>query len=250
MFEGALQSQTAVVTGGSRGLGRDIARHLSTAGAYVFVGYRRREREARQTLEGIESAGGEGSLLAVDVRDRVGLRDAFAQAHDERAGIDLLVNNAALCRDNHFPLLGDDDWDEVIETNLTGVINCCRAAVRPMLRRGRGVIVNVASVAGVRASPGQANYAASKGGVIALTRTLGRELAPKGIRVNAVVPGLLATGMGERLDRRIAEQRRAQIPLARFGEGVEVARVVTFLASDAASYLVGQSIIVDGGMTL
>ncbi len=250
MFEGVLEGRTAFVTGASRGLGRDIALDLSAAGAFVFVGYRRRDREARKTLDLIEKSGGEGHLMAVDVRDREALGDTFERASDVRPEIHVLVNNAAVSRDNFFPLLGDDDWDEVIDTNLKGVINCCRAAVRVMLRGGGGAIVNVASIAGLRASPGQANYAASKGGVLALTETLARELAPRGIRVNGVVPGFLGTGMGERLDRRVAEKRRAQIPLGRFGDGAEVARVVTFLASDAASYVVGQSIVVDGGITL
>ena len=166
------------------------------------------------------------------------------------AGVDVLVNNAAVLRDQLFPMLSPPEWDDVLAVNLTGAYHCCHAALRFMLRRQRGAIVNVSSIAALRASPGQANYAAAKGGVLSLTTTLAAELAPRGIRVNAVVPGILTTGMGERLDRRVVEERRARIPLGRFGDGDEVARAVLFLASDDASYIVGQSLVVDGGLSL
>ena len=153
-------------------------------------------------------------------------------------------------RDALFALMDRADFDEVIATNLTGTWHCCRAVIRGMLARRAGAIVNVASVAGVRASPGQANYAASKAGVLALTRTLAAEVAARGVRVNAVVPGLFAGGMGERLDRRVLDARRAAIPSGRLGGPPELARAVLFLASDDASYVVGQALAVDGGLSL
>ena len=213
------------------------------------VGYRVRKDDAERTLGEITANGGTGMSLALDVRDPKSVEASVAEfARD--AELDVLVNNAALMRDQLFAMMSAEQWEQVIAANLTGTYHCCRAAVTRMMARRRGAIVNVASVAGLRASPGQANYAASKGGILALTGTLAAELARFGIRVNAVVPGLLTTGMGQRLDRRVAEDRLAAIPLGRFGAADEVARAVLFLASDDASYIVGQNLVVDGGLSL
>ena len=244
-FEG----KSVLVTGASRGLGRGIAEAFGREGARVGVGYRVRKDDAERTLGEITANGGTGMSLALDVRDPKSVEASVAEfARD--AGLDVLVNNAALVRDQLFAMMSAEQWEQVIGANLTGTYHCCRAAVTRMMARRRGAIVNVASVAGLRASPGQANYAASKGGILALTGTLAAELAQFGIRVNAVVPGLLSTGMGQRLDRRIAEDRLTAIPLGRFGAADEVARAVLFLASDDASYIVGQSLVVDGGLSL
>ena len=162
----------------------------------------------------------------------------------------MVVNNAGIAADELFPVMQRESWRQVLATNLDGTFNVCRAVARPMMGKKRGAIVNVASIAGQRASVGQVNYAASKGGVLALTQSLAAELAPRGIRVNAVVPGLCSTGMAEALDRRVLEARRAHIPLGRPGTGEEIARAVLFLASDDASYIVGQALVVDGGLTL
>jgi 3-oxoacyl-[acyl-carrier protein] reductase len=241
--------RTVIVTGASRGLGRAIALAFAAEGAHVYVGYRSREHEARATLAELEGAGGRATLLAFDVTDGAAVAAAFARVSSERDGIDVLVNNAGLARDNLVPLMSEADWSEVIDVNLRGAFACTRAALGAMMARGRGAIVNVASVAGLRASPGQASYSASKGGLIALTRTLAAELGPRGIRVNAVVPGLLATGMAARMDRRRLEERVGQIPLRRVGTAEEAARAVLFLASDDAAYITGQALAVDGGLT-
>jgi 3-oxoacyl-[acyl-carrier protein] reductase len=242
--------KTVVVTGASRGLGRAIAVAFAGEGAYVYVAFRNRADDAAQTLELMAGVGGPGAALPFDVRDRDAVTEAFARVQRERAGLDVLVNNAGLARDALFPLMGADDWQEVIDVNLSGTFACTSAAVRLMLVRRTGAIINVASAAGIRAAVGQVNYSASKGGVLALTRSLAAELAPRGVRVNAVVPGLLSTGMAARLDHRIAAEQRARIPLGRPGSAEEVARAVLFLASDDASYIVGQCLPVDGGLTL
>lgn len=187
-------------------------------------------------------------MVPMDVRDGASVRAAvteFATA----GGLHIVVNNAAIVRDQLFPMLTTQEWEDVVSVNLTGTYHVSHAAL-PYLIRTRGCIVNVASVAGIRASPGQANYSATKGGVLSLTTTLAAELALRGVRVNAVVPGVLSVGMGERLDHRLAERRRAAIPLGRFGTGDEVARAVLFLASDDAAYIVGQHLVVDGGLSL
>ena len=246
---GRFAGQSVLVTGASRGLGRAIAHAFGREGARVGIGYRTRREDAEQTLGLVRAAGGDGILLAMDVREPSTITSAV-EGFSSESGLDVLVNSAAMVRDNLFPMMSVEDWDHVTSVNLNGIFHCCRAVVKGMIARRRGAIVNVASVAGFRASPGQANYAASKGGVISMTATLAVELARFRIRVNAVVPGLLSTGMGERLDRRIVERRRAEIPLARLGDGAEVARAVLFLASEDASYIVGHCLVVDGGMSL
>jgi 3-oxoacyl-[acyl-carrier protein] reductase len=244
-FEG----KAALVTGASRGLGRGIATALAAEGAFVFLGHRAHAAEAEAALGELRAAGGDGALIAIDVRRPGEVEAAFEKAL-ARGPLDVLVNAAGVARDAPFALASRADLDEVLETNLAGTWACCRAAVRGMLARRAGAIVNVSSVAGLRASPGQAGYAASKAGILALTRTLAAEVAGKGVRVNAVVPGLFAAGMGERLDRRIVEARRAAIPAGRLGAPGELANAVLFLASDEASYVVGQALVVDGGLSL
>jgi len=245
--------KSVVITGASRGLGRAIAVAFAREGARVGIGFRSRETDAELTLDCITGTGGRAELLKFDVRDDAAAHSAIG-GFAKRGGLDVLVNNAATLRDQWFALLSPSDWNDVVATALTGTYNCTRAALPHLLRRSEdgppgGCIVNVSSVAAIHASPGQTNYAAAKGGIVALTRTLAVELAPRGVRVNGVIPGVLSTGMGERLDRRVAEQRRAEIPLGRFGRAEEVAEAVLFLASEESAYIVGQSIVVDGGLT-
>lgn len=246
----ACEGQTVLVTGASRGLGRTIGKAFAAEGAFVGLGYYRSERGACETLEEIRAAGGDGALVRADVRDADQVAAAFQAFLSDRDHIDVLVNNAGIVDDKPFAMMSADSWSDVLETNLGGAFNCSRAVVRSMMARGRGAIVNLGSVAGSFGSPGQANYAASKGGILAFTKTLAAELAPKGIRVNAVLPGLIDEGMVRRMDRRLADERRGHIPLGRFGTADEVAAAVLFLASRKASYITGQHLVVDGGLTV
>lgn len=243
------KDKTVLVTGGSQGLGKDIALAFAAEGGFVFVGYRSHDEEAKDLIKVIRGQGGDGAALKIDVRDANGVEGAVKEVIATRKRIDVLVNNAGIARDTFFPLMGTEDFDEVVASNLGGTFRCCRAVVRPMMAQKSGVIVNVSSVSGVYAIPGQANYAASKAGIIGFTKVIAAELAPRGIRVNAVLPGLLSTGMAVRMDPRMVEKRKSAIALGRFGTGQEVAQVILFLASDAASYVVGQAIIVDGGLS-
>jgi 3-oxoacyl-[acyl-carrier protein] reductase len=242
--------KVVVVTGGSRGLGRTLAGTFAREGAHVIVGYRSRERDAVATVEEVRAGGGTATALAFDVTDSTATAKAFDTVRADIGAVDVLVNNAGVARDNLLPMMSDDDFDQVVDVNLRGAFVCCRAVVKPMIARGEGVIVNVASVSGLRGSPGQASYSASKGGLLALTRSLAAELAPRSIRVNAVVPGYLATGMAARMDRRKLDEGIARTPLGRAGTADEVARAVLFLASPDASYIVGQALAVDGGLSL
>lgn len=241
--------KTVIVTGGSQGLGRDIAMAFAAEGAFVFVGYRAHDEEAIAAVQLMKDRGGDGAALKIDVRDAAKVEVAIKEVLASRKRIDVLVNNAGIARDTYFALMGPEEFDEVVTANLGGTFRCCRAVVRPMMAQKSGVIINISSVSAVYPIPGQANYAASKAGIVGFTRTIAAELAPRGIRVNAVLPGLLSTGMALRMDPRMIEKRKAAIALGRFGTGEEVAQVVVFLASDAASYIVGQSILVDGGLS-
>lgn len=241
---------TGLVTGASQGLGKHIAKVFAEEGAFVGIIYRSSDDKANQLLEEIRADGGNGVLIKLDIGNFEDVETSIQAFIKDHGKIDFLVNNAAVLDDGPFATMSSEKWTSVIETNLTGAFNCSRAVVRPMLSKRNGSIINISSVAGISASPGQVNYSASKGGLISMSRSMAYELAPHGIRVNTVVPGLVLEGMMQKLDRRIAESYRKRIPLARFAKSHEISSVVTFLASKEASYIIGQSIVVDGGLTL
>lgn len=245
-FRGA----TAIVTGASRGLGRHIAEALASEGAWVALGCRRRVGDAAAALESIRAAGGDGVVAAFDVRDPEGVRRAVDDVLSTRGAIDVAVHCAGVARDGFVATSTVDDIEDVLRTNLHGAMHLARAVARPMMAARRGAVVFVTSIAGMRASAGQASYSASKGGLIALTMTLASELGPCGVRVNAIAPGLIAAGMVERLPQRIVEARREAIPLRRLGRPDEVARAALFLASEDASYITGHTLVIDGGLSL
>jgi 3-oxoacyl-[acyl-carrier protein] reductase len=239
-----------LITGASRGLGRSMAEAFGAEGAYVVVHYQARTHEAEAALAAVRAKGGDGELLRLDLRDRAALVDGLGVLVSRRGAPEVLVNNAAVLHDGMAATLPFDDFDEVLAVNLAGLFACCRALARPMIARRSGAIINVSSISVRLTRPGQAAYAASKAGVLALTRTLAVELAPSGIRVNAVIPGLFDAGMGARLDARVSAGLRARIPLGRLGTGGELAAAVLFLASPEASYIIGHELVVDGGLSL
>ncbi len=244
-----LAGQGALVTGAGRGIGRAVALALAGEGARVAVNYARRGAEAEETAAAIRAAGGEAEVIQGDVSRPEDCRRLVEAAAARWGGLHILVNNAGITRDTLLLRMRDEDWEEVLATNLGGVFRCTREAARIMLRQRSGRIVNVASVAAFAGNPGQANYAAAKAGVIAFTRVVARELGSRGVTVNAVAPGYIETDMTRPLPERLKEEVLARVPLGRFGSPADVAAAVLFLVSPAAGYITGQTLVVDGGLT-
>ncbi len=245
-----LEDRAALVTGASRGIGRAAALALSRAGSRVAVNYSASKEAALGVVEEIKSAGGEAFAVQADVSRAADAAKMVSEVLERYGRLDILVNNAGITRDNLLLRLSEDSWDAVLDTNLKGVYNCLRAAARPMLRQRFGRVVNLASVAGLMASPGQVNYSAAKAGVIALTRTLAREFGSRNITVNAVAPGFIETDMTRELPGEARESYLKRIALERFGRPEEVAEVIVFLVSPAAGYITGQTVVVDGGLSI
>jgi 3-oxoacyl-[acyl-carrier protein] reductase len=238
----------AIVTGGARGLGRAIAETLSACGAKIALFDVNAEALA-ETVAAIRQAGGTAEAFVGDVTDSQRVNQVVEEVVARLGSLEILVNNAGITRDSLVVRMKDDQWDAVLAINLRGTFLFTRAAARPMLKGKRGRIINIASVSGLMGNPGQANYSASKAGVIGLTRTVARELASRGITVNAVAPGFIATEMAAKLGEDVLEQVKSQTPLGRLGDPQDVADAVLFLASEAASFITGHVLVVDGGLS-
>ncbi len=245
-----LVGRTAVVTGASGGLGRAIALALAAEGAKVIAGYARNSEAVEALVKEISDRGGVAFAVKADVSVPVEADALIREALERGGAVDILVNNAGIKRDTLLMRMKEEDWDSVIRTNLTGIFNCTKAATRPMVKARFGRIVNIASVAGLAGNAGQANYSAAKAGVIGFTKAVARELASRGITVNAIAPGAIAAGMVEDLPPEVKEAFINQIPLARLGRPEDVAAAVVFFASEGAQYITGQTLAVDGGMTM
>jgi 3-oxoacyl-[acyl-carrier protein] reductase len=244
-----LQGQVAIITGASRGIGRAIALELASYGANVVVNYASSSDAAESLVTEITAAGGQAFALQADVAKSDQVDSLFKTVIDKFKRIDILVNNAGITRDTLLLRMKLEDWQAVIDLNLTGVFLCTRAASKVMLKQRSGRIINIASVAGQMGNPGQANYSAAKAGVIGFTKTVAKELAPRGITVNAVAPGFITTDMTSHLGNN--EEILKYIPLGRYGQPEEIAGMVRFLAADpAAAYITGQVFNVDGGMVM
>jgi 3-oxoacyl-[acyl-carrier protein] reductase len=235
----SLEGKTALVTGGSRGIGRAIALELARAGASVTLSY----RSGKDDAEAIAGDAGAKAVQA-DVSDP----EEAKRLVDESGELDILVNNAGVTRDGLIARMSDEDWRDVIETNLGGVFHTCRAAARGMMKRRRGAIVNISSIVGVHGNPGQTNYSASKAGIIGFTKALARELGNRGVRANVVAPGYVDTRLTQAIADEMRELMLANTPLGRFGQPEDIAGAVRFLCSDEASFITGEVLLVDGGL--
>ncbi|RJP66983.1 MAG: 3-oxoacyl-[acyl-carrier-protein] reductase [Candidatus Abyssobacteria bacterium SURF_17] len=244
-----LDGKIAIITGGSRGIGRSIAVALALEGATVVVCSRNLDSN-RDTAEYIKSLGGNARCHRVDVTDPDSVSILVEDVLKEYGRIDILVNNAGVTADNLLLRLKEADWDKVVDTNLKGTFNCTKAVVRAMLKQRSGKIINIASVVGIVGNPGQANYCASKAGVIGLTKSVARELGSRNITANCVAPGFIRTKMTDALPEKAREEMLKLIPLGRLGEPEDVAEIVKFLASPAADYITGEVIRADGGMAM
>jgi 3-oxoacyl-[acyl-carrier protein] reductase len=245
-----LAGKVALVTGASRGIGRAIAERFALEGAKVAVVYNRSKEAAEEVARSIQEKGSEAILFQHDVKDAGGPASITDRVIEKWGSIDILVNSAGITRDGLFLQLTDDDWNDVISTNLSGTFFFCRAVGRQMMSKRKGSIINLSSVAAQHSNKGQCNYAASKAGVEALTRTLAAELAGRKVRVNAIAPGFIETDMTESVRAKAGDAIEGAIPLKRYGQPGDIAAAAAYLASDEASYITGQILIVDGGLSI
>lgn len=245
-----LEGKIALVTGASRGIGRQIALTLGAKGAMVIVNYNGSAAKAEEVVKEIEAAGGKAEALQCNVSEFESCGQMMADIVSRHGRLDILVNNAGITRDNLLMKMSEDDFDAVINTNLKGVFNCIKHISRQMLKQKAGRIINISSVSGVLGNAGQANYCAAKAGVIGITKSAARELASRGITVNAVAPGFITTEMTDVLSDNVKAAATEQIPMKKFGETQDIAEAVAFLASNEAKYITGQVLYVDGGMAM
>lgn len=243
-----LEEKIALVTGGSRGIGRAICQRLAAMGATVGINYVANPTAAEETLHLIEAAGGKGFTLRFDVADGNAVQEAFKELLATHGQLDILVNNAGITRDGLMARMKDEDWDSVLDTNLKGAFFCSKAAMRPMMKKRWGRIINISSVVGFVGNSGQINYAAAKAGLVGLTKSMARELAGRNITVNCVAPGYIVTDMTDGLTEDVQEALKAQIPMGTLGSPADVAGSVAFLASSDSNYITGQTLHVNGGM--
>jgi 3-oxoacyl-[acyl-carrier protein] reductase len=245
-----LTERAALVTGASRGIGRATALALADAGAAVAVNFRNRGQQAEEVCAEIEGAGGRALAVQADVRDADAVTAMVKQVTEKLGGLHILVNNAGVIADQYLMMMKPEQWDDVVDTSLKGAFNCTKAAVRAMMRGRWGRIVNISSDAGLMGDVRRANYSAAKAGLVGFTKAVARELAGQGITVNAVAPGIIETDMTADMEEARAQAFREMIPLGRFGQPQDVASVVTWLCSEAAGYITGQAISVDGGLRM
>ncbi len=247
---GRLAGKSAIVTGGSRGIGRAICERLAEEGANVAVIYQRSKEHADEVVAVVQKHGGKGLAIQHDVADYTKTPEVVAEAIAAFGRIDILVNNAGIIRDGLFLQLSDEDWNQVIGTNLTGTFHYCKAVGKEMMGKRSGSIINMSSVAAQHSNRGQSNYAASKAGVEALTRTMAAELAGRKVRVNAIAPGFIETEMTDKVRQMAGDKILAALPMKRYGAPLDIANAVLFLASDESAYVTGQVVTVDGGLSL
>ena len=245
-----LKGKTALVTGGSRGIGRAIALKLAAHGADVAITYARSGDAANEVREEIEKAGCRAKAIQADAVSFERAEEVISDIVDDWEKLDILVNNAGITKDNLILRMNEQQWDDVIATNLKSVFNYCKAVTKPMMRSPGGSIINISSVVGLSGNAGQSNYAASKAGMIGFTKSYAKELASRNIRSNVIAPGYILTEMTDTLDEKVLETIKSETPLGRAGEAEEVADAVLFLASDLSSYITGEVIRVDGGMAM
>ena len=245
-----LSDKVALVTGASKGIGRETSIRLARAGALVIINYNRSQEKAEEVKQEIKDAGGEADIFKADVSNTEDVNALFAFIRDKHKRLDILVNNAGIIKDNLLLSMKLAEWDKVLDTNLRGAFLCTQQAAEMMMAGHSGKIINLSSIGAIRGGRGQTNYASAKGGLISFTISCAVELAGKGIQVNTVLPGMIVTDMSSRVRKRAGDMILEKIPAARFGEPADIADLVVFLASDNADYITGQAISVDGGMSI